>query len=56
MKMELQDFLEQSHYFRGEIIVLEKTENSELLDTVKPCNEEFFEAVFSPNEIGRAHV
>src|SRR3989344_1088399 len=49
MKMELQDFLEQSHYFRGEIIVLEKTENSELLDTVKPCNEEFFEAVFSPN-------
>ncbi|MEK6942000.1 MAG: PEP-utilizing enzyme [archaeon] len=43
----LDEFLQQSPLFAGEVIVLEKTENSELAQVLLPCNTGFFERVFS---------
>ncbi|MFH1391171.1 MAG: PEP-utilizing enzyme [Candidatus Diapherotrites archaeon] len=45
----LDNFLKQSPVLKGELVVLQKTENSELIEFVKPCNNDFFEQVFSIN-------
>lgn len=48
MIKSLDEFIEKNA-FSNEVVVLEKTENSELIDSVKPCNKDFFENVFAPN-------
>lgn len=49
--MQIQDldkFISENPSLKGEPIVLEKTENSELISVAKPCNRDFFERLFSP--------
>ncbi len=43
----LDDFTFKSPLLKNQLIVLEQTENSDLIQVAKPCNKEFFEKVFS---------
>jgi len=45
---DLDAFLKNCPVLKDKLIVLEKTENSELVSILKPCNKVFFKRIFSP--------
>lgn len=46
---DLSKALQSNGYFGNDVLVLEKTENSDLLGISKQCSQEFFGRIFSPD-------
>ncbi|MFH1587229.1 MAG: PEP-utilizing enzyme [Candidatus Diapherotrites archaeon] len=44
---QIREFSKACPLFNKEIIVIEKNENSELIEKIKPCNREFFRRLFN---------